>query len=409
MRIALLNDKFGKPGASSSIVKQTAEALEKRGHTVCIITSHRKEEHGDIRRDNNLISLPISYRIALRQYKSIRNAPVHAMLKQELEAFQPDIVHAHNIHTYLTYDALRVAKSIANGVYITMHDVMSFSYDRLRTQRFLDSGGKDCSLSMMNHISAAGLQYNPLRNRAIRSALSYADTVLPVSASLEHALHQHGISHTTVLHNALDMKEWNADQQKSDALRAKYHLNNRKVILLAGRISKDKGVFALLTALAELRKTVPEVLLLIAGKKDVWEACVQQSEAPSDIAQHYTCTGWLDHETMRSAFFASDVITTPSLCLDTFNMTNLEAMASAKPVVGTIFGGTPEVVQNDVTGYTCDPRDTALYVSYLVGLLNDPAKAKQMGQAGRTRAVEKFDLPVQISKLEELYAMQCKI
>jgi glycosyltransferase involved in cell wall biosynthesis len=50
-------------------------------------------------------------------------------------------------------------------------------------------------------------------------------------------------------------------------------------------------------------------------------------------------------EDLPGLFAASSVVTVPSLCLDVFPTMNLEAMALAKPVIGTVFGGTPEIVE----------------------------------------------------------------
>lgn len=403
MKIVLLNDKYGQIGASSFLVHQTSNALQNRGHIVHVITSHREEDDSKIIYKDNIISLPISYRISLRHYLSLRNRRVSSMLFAELKKLEPNIVHAHNIHTYLTYDALRVANKTGAKVFISTHDVMSFAYGRLNTDKFLNSKGKNCSLTVLDQFRNARLQYNPLRNIVIRKYLKYADIVLPVSKSLENALHQNHIMHTQVIWNAINMNIEKNTPRNQENFRDQYDLSNRKIILFAGRVSADKGAYQLLAALEEIRKKVPEVLLLIAGRKDAWEALISEKNIHSDLKNHYLCTGWLNHANMINAYKASDVITTPSLCLDTFNMTNLEAMAASKPVVGTIFGGTPEVVEHNVTGYICDPRNTKTYANYLLDLLQNPKRAKAMGEAGRKRAEKKFDLHHQIDEIEKLY------
>ena len=65
--------------------------------------------------------------------------------------------------------------------------------------------------------------------------------------------------------------------------------------------------------------------------------------------------GWLTGDDLRQAFGAADVIATPSVYPDPFNLMNIEAMAHARPVVATCYGGAPEIVVHGETGFIADP------------------------------------------------------
>jgi starch synthase len=83
---------------------------------------------------------------------------------------------------------------------------------------------------------------------------------------------------------------------------------------------------------------------------------------------------------------------------------NLEAMACQAPVVATATGGIPEVVADGETGLLVPieqvddgsgtPLDPARFEDDLADRINDllgaPERARQMGKAGRRRAVEHF-------------------
>jgi len=400
MKILLLNDDalpIAKGGAAV-IVENLRQEYIRRGHDVTVLTTHRVEEDSHIIREESLISLPISYRTSLRHYKCLRMPRVSRMIREEVARLKPDVVHAHNIHQYLTYDALRIAHECTPSVFLTLHDVFSFAFARLTLQRYLDSGGEDAHLSLFDHYRAVGLQYNPFRNSVIRSYLrKYTKAVMTPSDALRRAAEVNGIRCQCTIHNGIDCAHWKCPQQQVDALRNTYELEGRSVILFSGRLSDDKGSIWLLQALDQVRHAIPSVLLLVAGEQKRW------LKPDSSLAGHCRCTGWLNREAMQCAVHATDVVAVPSVSLDTFPTTNLEAMASAKPVVGTIFGGTPEVVAHEETGFVCDPRDTDTFAGYLTTLLQDSALRKKMGEAGRKRVEEHFSLKSQADELLELY------
>ncbi len=97
------------------------------------------------------------------------------------------------------------------------------------------------------------------------------------------------------------------------------------------------------------------------------------------------------------------VFACPSI-YEPLGIVNLEAMACGAAVVASATGGIPEVVDHEVTGLlvpleqvqdgTGTPLDPERFVKdladALIAVVSDPAKAKQMGAAGRTRAAEHF-------------------
>ena len=94
---------------------------------------------------------------------------------------------------------------------------------------------------------------------------------------------------------------------------------------------------------------------------------------------------------------------TPSICFDTFGMVNLEAMEHSRPVVATCFGGSPEVVEDGVTGRIVNPFDTRRLADTLVELLSDREQAVRMGAAGRLRLIERFRIDRLGSEFAEEY------
>lgn len=67
-----------------------------------------------------------------------------------------------------------------------------------------------------------------------------------------------------------------------------------------------------------------------------------------------------------------------------------EAMAAGLPVIASNRCGMPFMVTENETGFLIEPEDTEQIAERLARLLQDPALARQMGQAGRRVAEQRF-------------------
>jgi glycosyltransferase involved in cell wall biosynthesis len=80
----------------------------------------------------------------------------------------------------------------------------------------------------------------------------------------------------------------------------------------------------------------------------------------------------------------------------------VEAMAAGKPIVASNVGGIPDLVQHGHNGLLVPPGDDQALAAAIRQLINDPAKAKMMGQRGRERC-HQFSLAAMIEKIDALY------
>jgi len=80
----------------------------------------------------------------------------------------------------------------------------------------------------------------------------------------------------------------------------------------------------------------------------------------------------------------------------------IEAMAAGLPVVATSSGGVPEIVREGETGLL-PPEQPGPLGEAIAQVLADPAHARAMGDAGRVRAVECFDVRRVARQVEAVY------
>ncbi len=74
-----------------------------------------------------------------------------------------------------------------------------------------------------------------------------------------------------------------------------------------------------------------------------------------------------------------------------------------RPVVATAAGGVPEVVEEKVTALLVPPGDAGALAGAIQTLLNDPVRARAMGQAGRRRVEEQYTLRRHAEQIEAVY------
>jgi glycosyltransferase involved in cell wall biosynthesis len=78
------------------------------------------------------------------------------------------------------------------------------------------------------------------------------------------------------------------------------------------------------------------------------------------------------------------------------------ARTFGRPVVGTTVGDLPAAVESGTTGLLVPPEDPEALAAALVRLLQDPAEAQRMGEAGRARSAEGASWATVAEKTEEV-------
>jgi glycosyltransferase involved in cell wall biosynthesis len=396
MRICILSDGIppeGKGGAER-VAWNTALWLSERGHAVAVITTTATGEFSrTVEQGITIYRIPSAYHTRWRNWRMLDNSKVVVQVARCLAEIRPDVVHAHNLHQHLSYASLKAARLSGARVYHTFHDMVPV----LGTGKIVPKPGRpgsgevwDYRVSSIEALQRERARHNPWRRRRVQQALADAHGLFAVSQSLATGLQQNGIDGIRVIHNGIDTEHWNPSTEAVEAFRKKHELSAKRIISFGGRLSALKGGDVVLAALPEVVSKVPDAVLLVLGTENAYASEIRARAEVRGLAAHLKFTGWLGADEITAAFGASDLVLVPSLYLDPLPTVALEAMASGKPVVGSTYGGVPEMIVDGVTGTVVDPHDTARFSAAIIDILKDKERALQMGSAGRTRIKQHF-------------------
>jgi phosphatidylinositol alpha-1,6-mannosyltransferase len=245
-------------------------------------------------------------------------------------------------------------------------------------------------------VFAHGIEvWEPL-GRVRRWALRQSNlTVAPSTDTARHLATQQGIPAEKIRKLPWSLgPEFDACAETDGHSRLPEGFPRGRVILAVARLETHeayKGVDHLIEALPALLGDVPELqLAVIGGGSDVPR--LTQLAHRSGVAQRVHFLGSLRPEEIGSAYAFCDVFALPSGG-EGFGLVFLEAMAHAKPVIGGSQGGTPDIIEDGVTGYLVQHGDVAQLTQRLRQLLTDEALRKEMGSRalGRVRSDFTFD------------------
>jgi glycosyltransferase involved in cell wall biosynthesis len=159
-------------------------------------------------------------------------------------------------------------------------------------------------------------------------------------------------------------------------------------LLFVGRLTEAKDPLTLLQAMALLvgQYGRQEFRLTVVGDGELEGLCRDFVEH-NGLSEYVSFTGW---QLNTSSTYSKHQIFCLSSIFEAFGLALAEAAHAGLPVVATRVGGIPEVVEEGVTGFLVSPRDPDALAERIMALADDPALARQMGQAGRARVEALF-------------------
>jgi glycosyltransferase involved in cell wall biosynthesis len=177
-------------------------------------------------------------------------------------------------------------------------------------------------------------------------------------------------------------------RRQAQALRGQLGIpHDAPVIGFVGRVNCAKGVPELVCVYARLRHAIPGLRLLMLGDFESLDPLPPDTRGLLDTDNRILCPGYVAD---TAAYYqVMDVVCLPSQA-EGFPPVLLEAQAAARPVVATAVTGNTDAIEHGVTGLLVPSNDLDALTDALEQVLTDPAQARRLGQAGRTRILQDF-------------------
>ena len=314
------------------------------------------------------------------------NNGIRKSVREAIESFQPDIVHLHNIHSYLSPAVAEEAHKAGIPVVWTLHDykLICGSYSCLRD-------GTPCVECLCDSIAI--LRHRCMKGSLVSSVAAFAESkkwnrgklqgitdkfICPSEFMCEKML-QGGISSNSlaVLHNFSPVKQRELSGGKRDG------------VCYVGRLSPEKGLEYLLDAAVSGGWN-----LTVAGDGPL------KAELEDRYGSHANISfvGRLNSDQVAELFSRSQLTVLPSVCFENNPLSVVESLSLGTPVAASRIGGLPELIKDD-NGMLFEPWSSESINETVLKMLDTRYDNIAISQ----NAIREFSSNDYFSKLSSIY------
>ncbi len=239
-----------------------------------------------------------------------------------------------------------------------------------------------------------------------RFHLRWMDRVVCVSEAQAARVRRTGVpsDRVRVIYNAIDPERFHEPDTRYRAKLLRYFRQPRtQIVGAAGRLSPEKGFEVFVAAAERVLREQPSVGFVLFGDGPE-RARLQKQIHAAGMGQNFILAGFrADLDRFIPHF---DLLVLPSYTEGMPNVV-LEAFGAGVPVVGTSVGGTPEIIEDGVSGFIVPPGDAETMADRIFAALENPDELPEMGRRGRLCVQEKFGFITQAELYREAFAELC--
>ena len=367
MRIGLFTDTYPPfiNGVSTS-VQMLKKALEKKGHTVYLVTVNNSSIKYDYNEDDKILKIP-AIPIGLYDYRLSRIYPIKII--NLIKSWNLDVIHSHT-ELGIGIFARIFAKQFNIPLIHTYH-TMYKDYTHYVTHGYFDKSSQKiveyltkffCDTTAKELIVPTTKTYNLLKE----------------SYKLEKNIH--------IIPTGIEVDRFfseNIDKKTKNSLKRKLNITKKDtVIIFVGRLAKEKNIEFLINCHKKIITEKPNIKLMIVGDGPDREK-LEELTRNLEIDKNVIFTGKVAWEDIPYYYHVSDIFATASTS-ETQGLTVIEAMAANLPAVcidDEAFQGT---VINQLNGFIFKNEDE--YCNIILKLNKSLKERERIGNQGKIQA-----------------------
>jgi glycosyltransferase involved in cell wall biosynthesis len=364
LKVAIVTESFlPKIDGIVTMLSNTVECLRRNGDEIMIFapSGGPSELFGA-----EVVGMPS---MAFPLYPELRVALPRTSMRQKLEEFQPDVLHAFE-PVLLGVGGIYYSAEMRIPLVVSYHTNLP-AYLRYYKLGFIEQ-----------------LTWALMRVRHRRANLN-----LCTSTAMMGDLERHGIDHLALWERAVDAGHFRPGMANPE-MRSRLSGGNRDapLLLYVGRLSAEKDV----VRLKELFSVVPGMRLAIVGDGPLRSELERRFNGTATVF-----TGYMKGDELVSAYASADLFVLPSRT-ETLGLVLLEAMAAGCPVVACRAGGVPDAIEDGVTGFLFDPGQDGSLAATVQKAWNSKGELETIRSNAR-RDVERHSWARATNELREAY------
>lgn len=325
----------------------------------------------------------------------------------------------HKVYLYVFHDG----EEDPDFVYVNRHIPRNRVIDKFflgnRVQSFFKSQGVSIDIFINGHIflydkaelisRKIGINYDLFvygidcwgdRFRERMPKMQHLKQVVSISSfTTEQVVKQGYTGKVVYFPPLLDMA---AFQPHMDAVAAEAMPTGKTILLTVSRLHAEeryKGQDTVIRALAEVRKTLPNLEYWIVGRGNDMDR-LKRLAVNENVADAVKFWGFVSEQELRDIYRQSDIfIMTSRVSLNPdklegegFGIVFTEAALYEKALIGPNTGGSMDIIDDGINGVTCDPEDVQDIARSIVRLSGDPELRRQMGKRAKEKTLSQFTL-----------------
>ncbi|MDR2864339.1 MAG: glycosyltransferase [Spirochaetaceae bacterium] len=370
MKIAIFTDAYWpRVNGVTVSIDAFSHALLRLGHKVLIVCAAYPDTMGLKRISSDqtetpelqpeIIQVP-SFTFVLSKEDRVAHFHKVFWVAKQIGTFAPDIIHL-NTEFMLAKFGFYCARHYKIPVVYTFHTLWE------------EYGGNYFYMFPLPFVKF-------IARNIIKYMLKRTDVIIAPTTQVAELIKKYKIKKQTfLLPTGIDPKYLDFTQLQKDSFKRRFEqihpvLAHKKILIFAGRITKEKNIDFLLHILPRIIEKRDDVVLLIIGNGPYHDELMQTSEKLG-LQDHCVFTGYLDRVDLGLTYAMSHIFVFPSLT-ETQGLVTVEAMYSGIPVVAIGSMGTIMVMGGDNGGFMVH-NDPGEFTDKVLALLEDPELYKR--------------------------------